>query len=248
MASFPGQIGATVPGAGGTGWASQFAMNNVVQVGMSEVIRQRYYDRILYGQAGVQSLNFFALPIGQGVTTALGATVGSAKTIQDTNLEQANMIPNGKQFLIESIELKFEPGGSASANTYTVPNYGDFTAVAADGTFGLTQDVMTFWTAGLFQLNILSKNYLQEWVHAFPPKTAMNGFTSQGNNSATTGSNIIQYADNYGRPYWLDPMLTLQPMVQFVTQIVYPAVVAMPSGFNGRVSCILDGVLMRAAQ
>jgi hypothetical protein len=40
----------------------------------------------------------------------------------------------------------------------------------------------------------------------------------------------------------------LQPAVNFEVLIRYPAAVATPSGFNGRIGVILDGYFMRASQ
>ena len=42
--------------------------------------------------------------------------------------------------------------------------------------------------------------------------------------------------------------MTLQPAVNFDVTLRWPALVATPSGFNGRVGIILDGYLMRASQ
>ncbi len=243
-----GMILGASPIAPSESYAYKFSVGRTVNSGSSEVIRQRYYDSVLYPAAGAQNLSFFSLPMGQGVTSSPGAAVGTTKTKFDTNMENANMLPSGKSFLIESIELIFWPGSVSTANTYTAAPIGNFSAVAAVATLMALNDVQAFYQAGLISLDILAKNYLQELTMAFPPKTGLDGIAAIGTNSATTGSSIVQYGRNQGRAYYVDPMLTLQPAVNFSLQLQYPAAVAMPSGFIGRVTCVLDGLLSRASQ
>ena len=228
---------------------ADFAAGRVTDPSRSEVIRQRLYDWQLYPTAGVGQLSFFSLPIGQGVTTAQGAVVGSAKTIHDTNIVQANTLPSGLAFMIETIEVVFLPGASATANTYTVAQMSQFAAVAAAALLTQVNDVNTFYQSGTLELNILAKNYLRETpMMAFPPKTYFAGVGAVASNSATTAEAAIVSAHVEGRPYIIDPTVTLQPAVNFSVNILYPGVVATPSGFNGRVGVILDGYQQRASQ
>ena len=67
--------------------AADFNARRVTNPGQSEIVRQRFYDYQLYATAGVTQLSFFQQPIGQGLTTALGGTAGTGKTMWDTNLE-----------------------------------------------------------------------------------------------------------------------------------------------------------------
>jgi len=115
--------------------AADFAAGRVTNPAQSEVIRQRLYDYLLYPAAGQTQLNFFSQPAGQGLTSALGAAAGSAKTQWDTNLVLPNQLPSGKAFMVESIEVDFMPGSVTTANTYT-PNVVKFFAAAAALTVG----------------------------------------------------------------------------------------------------------------
>jgi hypothetical protein len=227
---------------------ADFAAGAVVNRGSSEVIRQRLYDWQLYPTAGVGQLSFFSLPQGQGVSTALGAVVGSAKTKWDTNMVAANTLPSGLAFVVETIEVVFFPGRSNAANTYLPAQMSQFAAVAAAALLLQLDDVTTFYNSGLLEFNILAKNYLTETVQAFPPKTHLVNRTGVATNSATTAeaAGVVGYLE--GRPYIMDPIVTLQPAVNFSVNLVYPGVVATPSGFNGRVGVILDGYLQRAGQ
>lgn len=215
----------------------------------SEIVRQRLYDFQLYPAAGVAQLTFFANPPGQGVTTAVGGVVGSAKTQWDTNIDMANTLPSGKEYLIESIEILFLPGLSAVANTYTPAVIGIFNAVAAAALFNPNNDVNAFYQSGMVELNILGKNYLRETpAIAFPPKCQLDVSGAVASNSATTSVVGTQLTKCVGRPYYLEPKIALQSAVNFEVLIKYPAAVAMPSGFNGRVGVIFDGLLKRASQ
>jgi hypothetical protein len=226
-----------------------FDARRVTNPAVSEVIRQRLYDYVLYPAAGAQQISFFQNPVGQGIATALGAVVGSAKTLLDTNMELAGQLPSGKEYLIESIEVKFWAGASAAANTYTPASPAIFNAVAAAALFAQLSDVNTFYQSAMLELNVLSKNYLRETpLDAFPPKAdlALDGFVAS--NSATTSTVGGQKAKAMGRAYYLEPTVSLQPAVNFEVKLIWPAAVPTPSTFNARMGCVLDGFMMRASQ
>ena len=229
--------------------AADFNARRVTNPSQSEIVRQRFYDYQLYATAGTTQLTFFSAPVGQGVTTALGGTVGTAKTLWDTNLELPNTLPSGKAFMIESIEVVFFPGNSATANTYTPVSPVLFAATAASTVGNQTADVNSFYQSGMLELNILSKNYLRETpLIAFPPKANYNLDAAIASNSATTAEVGVVNMRAAGRPYYLEPTIALQPAVNFEVVLRFPAAVATPSGFNARVGVILDGYFMRASQ
>jgi len=228
---------------------TDFTSNRVTNPGQSEIVRQRLYDYQLYPAAGSQQLSFFQAPIGQGVTTALGATVGAAKSQWDTNMELGGQLPSGKSYLVESIEVLFLPGGSATANTYTTANLSQFAAVAALALTAAIQDVQQFYSSGMLELNILSKNYLRETpLLAFPPKAHLDLSAAVATNSATTSEVAQNLAKASGRPYYIEPRVTLQPAVNFEVLLRWPALVPTISTFNARVGVILDGYMLRASQ
>lgn len=228
---------------------TDFTSNRVTNPGQSEIVRQRLYDYQLYPAAGSQQLSFFQAPIGQGVTTALGATVGAAKSQWDTNMELGGQLPSGKSYLVESIEVLFLPGASNVANTYTTANLSQFAAVAALAVTSAIQDVQQFYSSGMLELNILSKNYLRETpLLAFPPKAMLDLSAASATNSATTSEIAQTLAKASGRPYYIEPRVTLQPAVNFEVLLRWPALVPTISTFNARVGVILDGYMLRASQ
>lgn len=229
--------------------AADFNARRVTNPGQSEIVRQRFYDYQLYPTAGVTQMSFFQAPIGQGITTAPGGTVGTGKTLFDTNLELGGTLPSGKAFMIESIEVLFFPGSVNTAQTYTLQAVSTSAAVAAAAQLAQLNDVNSFYQSGMLELNILSKNYLRETpLIAFPPKTYFSLDAALASNSATTFSLNAVNMRAAGRPYYIDPTIALQPSVNFEVLLRFPAAVATPSGFNARVGLILDGYFMRASQ
>jgi hypothetical protein len=226
----------------------QLALYKVNRQG-AEGIRQSLYDHLLYPTAGQNQLNFFALPMGQGVTSALGGVVGTTKTVADTNMDNAGMLPAGKSFLINSIEVPFYAGTVNTANTFTPSVPSVFAAVAAAAVAGQVNDVATFYLSGSLKLFIGSKTYLEEApLMRFPPKTQLTLDAAVASNSATTAELALASAKISGRPYLVEPPIYLENNQNFVVQLNWPGVVATPSGFNGRVGVILDGYLYRNSQ
>lgn len=226
-----------------------FQWARVTNPGQSEIIRQTLYDTLLYAGAGVQTLTFFQTPIGQGVTTALGGTANTPKTKSDTNMVMAGNLPSGQEFLAESVEVTFYPGSVSTANTFTVDNLTFFLAAASAVPTAQVDDVNAFYQSGRLEFNILSKNYLTEQpLMRFPPKAYLEVFGAIASNSATTSEVGFVAAHACGRPYYLEPNIDLQPAMNFDVSLIWPGLVAMPSGFNARVGVILDGYMLRASQ
>lgn len=229
--------------------AADFAAARVTNPAQSEIVRNTLYDSLLYPAAGTTQLTFFSLPIGQGITTAQGGTVGSSKTYADTNMELGGQLPSGKSFLVESIEVLFLPGSVSTANTYTPATIVSFAAVAAATIGNALNDINLIYQSGWLELNILSKNYLREApLLKFPPKAQIEIDAAFASNSATTSEVIAALGKDTGRPYYVEPKILLQPAVNFEVKLQWPGAVAPNSGFNGRVMVSLDGGFMRASQ
>jgi len=199
-----------------------------------EVTRQSLYDFTTYTAAGQTSLTFFQIPVGQ-----------AGKTKADTNLESAGQLPAGKNFLITSIEIMLFPGVLPSTETEDV-------ALTASE---FINDVYTFQKSGFLDLFILSKSYLTEApLGRFPPKTSLNvqAAAAAASEAATVGTNNLlvdhAYASLSGRPYFVDPNITLISNQNFNVTMNWPTVVALPSGQNARVGIVMDGLLYRWAQ
>lgn len=226
-----------------------FESGRVTNPDQSEVIRQRLYDYLLYPAAGQAQLQFFNFAIGQGVTTALGAVVGSVKTQWDTNLQLAGQLPSGKQYLVQAIEVYFFPGSSAAANTFLPASPNLFAVAAAGSVAAAAADINQFYQSGRLQFQILDKFVLDEApLMTFPVQTAVAADVSITSNSATVGEVGVLLTRCIGRPYVMNIPVTIQPAMNFSLNMIWPAAVALPSTFNARVGVVLDGYFQRASQ
>jgi len=226
-----------------------FNATRVTSPGQSEMIRQPLYDSQVYPTAGGTQLTFFQQPVGAGITSALGAVVSSGKTYADTNMVLPGQLPNGIAFQAESVEVNFLPGKSAAANTFLPADISAFAVAAAATVLGSANDVGTIMQSGWLELNILAKNYLRDQpLMKFPPKCSIDLSAAVASNSATVGEAGQVFTKAVGRPYYLEPKVTIQPTMNFEVVLKWPGAVATPSGFNGRVIVSLDGYTMRASQ
>lgn len=228
---------------------ADFAKYRVTDQNQSEVIRQRLFDYQLYPLAGLQEFTFFSQGVGQGVTSTNGAAVGSGKTRADTNMQLNGQLPSGMEYLIESIEVDFTPGTSATANTFIPAGPTTAaTAVLAAAPVSAVMDMNLVYNTGLLTFTVLNKQQLQETpLRSFPPKTWMQYDSSLATTNATL-SLAVSKGSVQGRPYYLEPPISLQPASSFTVSIATPGAQALPSGFNGRLGVIFDGYLRRAAQ
>lgn len=198
-----------------------------------EVVRQTLYDFTSYAAAGQTQLSFFQTPKGQ-----------SGKTIADTNMSIAGMLPKPQQFLVESIEIYFFPG--------VLPVTYSAAAMAASE---FMNDVYTFGKSGSFNFFTQSKTYLEEApLGRFPPKTRLEGdfaaAMQRHQAAAADATDLVQmdYAAMIGRPYRVEPKILLEEGTNFSATMNWPSVVALPSGQAARVGVVLDGLLIRNSQ
>lgn len=200
-----------------------------------EVTRQSLYDFQTYAAAGQTSLTFFQVPVGQ-----------SGKTLADTNLDLAGNLPAPKYFLVESVEVWFDPADAP----VTVDNSVVVTSVVTN----YSNDSDAVRQSGSLDFFIGSKSYLTEApLGRFPPKTRLyTEFgaalqTKQAIAADDTAAIVGDYAAWAGRPYFLDPYkILLAPTQNFNVTLTWPAAVAVSA--NARIGVILDGVLFRLSQ
>lgn len=223
---------------------TQFSVNRIEKEG----IRQSLYDFLIYPTAGANQFSFFQQQQGQGLSSHPG-NANAVKTIADTNMEAAGQLPNPKNFLVESIEVFFEPGSVATANTFTPVAPQFFAAVAAATIGNFIQDQNVIRITGELQFFIGSKSYLDEApLGRFPGKTRPEFNGAIASNSATTAASGAYVFKAGGRPYYVEPSVFLESTQNFKVTLNFPVAQATPSGFNGRIGVILDGYLYRNAQ
>jgi hypothetical protein len=216
--------------------------------GAVEKVRARLYDYQLYPTAGLTQMTFFAVPKGQGLSSSPGAAA-LTKGPADTNMTLAGQLPSPQAFIVESIEALIFPGLSAAANTFTPQQPAVFAVASAAAVNAGVTDVYMIGVGAFVDFFIGSKSYLTDApLGCFPPKTYFGLDAAVASTSATVGESVLANGKWCGRPYYLDPPMTLRATQNFNVTLNWPVVIATPSGFNARVGIALDGVLFRKAQ
>src|SRR5271168_1419316 len=192
--------------------------------GTQDEIYAPLYDSIVYPAAGSNQLTFFALPIGQGVTSAPGGA--GAKTENDTNLTNAGLLPLGNRFYCTGVEIHFFPGVSPG------------TGPTADALFigQFWNDVYAVAKSGWLRLRIQNRDYILDGpLINFPPVTRLAG-VAVATSTLTAGAatlDQIQYASLAGMPYNLVPVF-IESNQSFQLSLNWVAVVPTPSTVAAR--------------
>jgi hypothetical protein len=232
MARFTGRTGVK------SGQLAQYASS---RPDLKDAIFQPLYDYQTYATAGSLNFTFFALPKGQGTTSALGAT--GVKTLADTNMQNAGMLPLGNKFLVLGIEVEFWPGSTPGFRLAAVPT---------DAQFARNwDDAYNVLRSGSLTLNVQNRVFAQDApLMKFPTSTRLTGVATynENNSTATTvGFGQIEYVTSCGAGYNITPVL-LESTQAFDVNIAFPAVVPTPSGVDARLGVRLVGKLVRNAQ
>jgi hypothetical protein len=197
-----------------------------------EAVRWDLYDSIAYAAAGQTQLSFF--------------TSITSKTISDTNLELPGQMPSMQKFLVDSVEVDFQP----TVPAVTAQNPAVFGAQAAAS---IVNDVYIFRRTGYLQFNIGSKYYLQSGpMKKFPSAThfAIDAALADATTAAPASQSRIAFADVVGRMYHMTPYSVLLISNQnFNVTLNWPeGVQALPSTNPARVVVSLWGILYRRSQ
>lgn len=198
-----------------------------------EAIRQTLYDFQPYAAAGHTSLNFFAVPQGQGTSWAGGGT----KNLSDTNMTLAGQLPAGQEFLVQSIEIHLISTANPSLAA----------AVATLAT--IVNDQFIVRRGGNLTFTVLNKVYCQEApLMRFPPKTNF-GIEGGATSQAAVADNVLRYlnATATGRPYLMEPPVKLASSQNFGITLNWPEGVQAITTIH-RIGIVLDGILYRQSQ
>ena len=206
----------------------------VTSLSTQDVIWAPLYDANSYPTAGVTQLSYFTAPLGQGTTSAPGAT--GTKTLADTNLNSAGQLTKGNEFLMTGQEMIYFPG----------------VAPETDGTAGSmnggVNDVYNIGKSGVITLQIQNRNYLQDGpLQLFPPtaRLAVSAAIGGTDTAATNGILEVAYAHWAGETYDITPVY-IEATQGFSEIIQWPA--AVTAGTTGRLYSRMRGYLVRNAQ
>ncbi len=222
----------------------------MVATGQYEIIKQDLYDTALYPTAGQVLLPFFNTQKGAGLSAQPG-NAGQVKSIVDTNMVLGGQLQRGQAFFLDNIQVDFQPGSVSTANTFTPvpPAVATATAIVTGTAPAGVNDVSNILNSGGLELQIGTKPYLQDAPLAkFPPQYRVEVNGAIGADSDGAAMVVALRAYSGGMRYQINPGLTITDGMNFAVNLIWPVVVATPSGFNGQVKVHLGGWLARPVQ
>lgn len=202
-----------------------------------DVIYAPLFDSVGYASAGALQLTFFTSPIGQGTTTAPGAS--GTKTLADTNLYSAGQLTKGNEFYMTGQEFMFLPGAN--------PGQPGLAPVTGAGAF--VNDNWVVGKSGVVTLQVGSnRQYIQDGpLMLFPPNAGLyvSAALAMTTTAGTQSLASIDYARWAGEPYEITPIY-IEANQGFQEFIQWPALVTTAS--TGRLFSRMRGYLVRNAQ
>jgi hypothetical protein len=213
------------------------SQHRVTVPGAQDEIYSPLYDSATYTSATTTSIAFYSLPIGQGTTSAPGAT--GPKTEADTNLTNAGLLPKGNKFYCTGIDFQIYPGVN--------PGRGG----VADATAGyFVNDMYLLTKSAWVRFRIQNRDYIIDGpLVNFPSPVRLSGFAAAATNLTTGAATYseIEYAAAAGVPYNIVPVYILDNQY-FNLTVFWPAAVTTASTTNARIFARLRGRLIRDAQ
>lgn len=203
---------------------------------IQDVIYAPLYDSLSYAAAGQLQLTLFTQPVGQGTTSAPGAT--GTKTLADTNMNQAGILAKGNEFYMTGQEFMFFPGLDIGRGVIAFALTGDY-----------ANDVIDVGKSGFVTLQVGSnRQYIQDGpLMLFPPcaRLAVAAAIGYTNTAGTQSTSEIDYAVWAGEPYSVTPIY-IEATQGFQEVIQWPALVTISA--TARLFSRLRGYLIRNAQ
>lgn len=203
---------------------------------LQDVIYAPLFDSISYAAAGQLQATFFTSPIGQGTTTAPGAT--GTKTLADTNLYSAGQLTKGNEFFMTGQEFTLFPGLDIGRGVVAYAAVGDY-----------TNDMNDVGKSGVVTLQVGSnRQYIQDGpLQLFPPNARLGGWAAIGYTNTAGTQSVAEncYAIWAGEPYTITPIY-IEANQGFQEFIQWPALVTISA--TARLFSRLRGYLIRNAQ
>lgn len=211
---------------------------HVTALAAQDIIYAPLFDSASYAAAGQTQIVLFTNPIGNGTTSAPGAT--GSKTLADTNMTAAGQLTKGNEFFMTGQELIFLPGEA--------PEQAGL-AQAPSVTNGFLNDTYNVGKSGFLTLQIGSnRQYIQDGpLMLFAPSTRLAVAAALGG-AGGTGTQVLAnttYASWTGEPYAITPVY-IEATQGFQEVLQWPAVVAITA--TARIFSRMRGYLIRNAQ
>jgi len=215
--------------------------SHVANMSTQDAIWAPLFDYQSYGTQGGTQFNFFTAPIGQGTTSAPGAS--GTKTIADTNMTSAGQLTKGNKFFCTGIEMLLFPGIEPGRGSVALADVGLF-----------VDDIYAIGKSGNLEFKVGSDRWYAKDgpLNMFPPTTrmAVSSAIAVTNDTDSTATSVVeetQYACWSGEPYSITPVM-IDDNQGFQVQLNWPVAVAPPSTVAPRIGVRLRGYLIRNAQ
>ena len=200
-----------------------------------QVQRKQFYSYVNYPLAGTAQLNFFGQAVGN-----------NGSTLEDTNIPVQGSFGTS-HFLIKGIECK-----------YKVPNLNNVAFAGTDATTFTTEILGGLFGAGIFELAVNAKTYIQvnKPFLQIPPADGRVNFYQAGQVDANTDAEpAVELNTRSENRYLCDPEIFILAQQNFAISISYPSG-AVPVRANSiitvgnplRVGVVLDGYEFRPVQ
>lgn len=207
---------------------------HVAALATQDVVYWPLYDANSWASAGQTQLNYFNQPIGQGTTTAPGAS--GTKTISDTNMNSAGLLPKGNDFFMTGVEFQLYPGVSPEQ------------VGGADLVNNFVNDTFNANKSGNVTFTVQNRVYIQDGpLVNFPSSARLFVAAAVGgtNTAGTQSISDIAYACAVGDPYEITPVY-IEATQGFQLNIAWPVAVTLSA--TARLFARMRGYLIRNAQ
>lgn len=204
--------------------SAQWQQYGVNAVNLKNVLSWNLYDYQAYPTTGATSFTFFQTPAGSG-----------GKTLTDTNMTNAGVLPNPQAFWVDSVEVAFWPGVDLS--TYAAAAVNEF-----------VNDTWSVLKTGYLTFTVGSSPYIQEGpLERFPSSTRFGLSAALASDAASTGTSLstIAYATSVGKPHEVVP-LVIPAQQNFSVSLNFDSPVTVTTA--GRIGVRLVGYLNRPVQ
>jgi hypothetical protein len=192
---------------------SQRALQNLAtgtHSAFGEKIHWSYYDRLILAAAGTV-FPFFQLPIGPG------------RTLADTNMTTAGVIPVNQNFKIRALTVNYAQHADIATATIAL-----IYAFIRDVTISMSIN----GKAPTFQFPLTSLMGIPLLAHTTP---------------AATITDILQSSGKFSGVFPLNVPITLAAQTNFVVNLEYPAALGAIAIVGDFLKISLDGILERAS-
>lgn len=206
----------------------------------------RLYDtwRVVAGTVlPTNPFQFFATPQGQQ-QSGLNFATQYAKSLIDTNLQQAGQIQKGRYFQVESMQVRvIDTGAISTAFGSSGPGTQLVTSPAGAATVSGSQEEKTILESLVVTYQQDNRDYEQGKAIHFPSPYGMSGFAGGGIPGTSNTDAFAVINNGFGRFYRFPVLRNIDGLRQFGVQAQFGYAWTPVNNFN--IELCLEGLLWR---